>query len=1221
MAADGTGWGEGVGVLVLERLSDAQRNGHRVLALVRGSAVNQDGASNGLTAPNGPSQQRVIQRALALAGVSGAEVDAVEGHGTGTRSGRSDRGAGAAGDIRPGASAGAPAVARVDQVEHRPHAGGGRGRGRDQDGDGAAPRTAAANAARGAAQREVDWSSGAVALLTEEQPWRTGERPRRAGVSSFGVSGTNAHVILEEAPGAGREGVVEQARGGGAGSARESRAPAGLPWIVSGRGRDGLRAQAAQLQRFLADAPELDPAGVARSLAARAALEDRAVVLAESSPIGSSQVDSSPVDSLPAQDREQLLEGLAAVAGEGGSANVLRGVAAGGRTAFLFTGQGAQRAGMGSGLYEAFPVFRDAFDEACAHLDPDLGCSLREIVFEAGASEASNGAGGPLDGTALAQPALFALEVALFALVRAWGVRPDFLIGHSVGELAAAHVAGVFSLRDACRLVAARGRLMGALPAGGAMVAVGAPAEELLESLAAIDGGAGRVALAAVNAPGAAVISGDEEAVMELAGVWRERGAPTKRLRVSHAFHSPRIEAMLEEFEQVAAGVAFEEPRIPLVSNISGALASSGELCTPGYWVRQARETVRFADGVRWLLGEGVRSFLELGPDGVLSAMVGECAAEQHQDNGSSSSSSSSVTAAPLLRAGQAEPRALFAGLGALWVRGVSVDWGAVCEGPGASRVGLPGYAFQRERYWLESSTGGGGVTAAGQAPAEHPLLGAAVPLAGGESWLFTGRLALGTHPWLADHAVLGRVVLAGTAFVELALHAGAHVGCESLRELVLEAPLVLDETGATQIQLALGEPDESGCREVEIHSRGEGRAWIRHAAGMLAPRELDRAAAADGAGVPTVEAWAGLNGGVWPPEGAVAVELDGLYERLAELGLEYGPLFQGLRRMWRRGEETFAEVTLPDESGARRFGMHPALLDAALHAAALREDPESEGGDAPRLPFSWSGVSLHATGASRLRARLVTTEDDGLSLTLAGEDGQLLATVRELSARPVSSEQLEAAGGARAAGESLFQIEWVPVEVGPGVALDDGEWTVVDCAAPAGAEAMGASGAAGEDGSGARAQSAHLTAHRTLALVQEWLAEERLDNAKLVLLTHGAVAAAPTDVPDVAQAAVWGLIRSAQSEHPGRFVLVDLDGEEDSAQALSAALAADEPQLAIRTGCAYAPRLARLAQAAAGQPGGAVGRTAGAGGDAGNRPLTAPPRRTPPGLTPSAQC
>jgi len=802
-------------------------------------------------------------------------------------------------------------------------------------------------------------------------------------------------------------------------------------------------------------------------------------------------------------------------------------------------------------------------------------------------------------------------------------VRPDFLIGHSIGELAAAHVAGVFSLEDACRLVAARGRLMGALPAGGAMVAVGAPAEELLESLVAIDGGGERVALAAVNAPGAAVISGDEDAVLELAGVWRERGAPTKRLRVSHAFHSPRIEAMLEDFERVAAGVAFAEPRIPVVSNLTGALASSDELCTPGYWVHHARETVRFADGVRWLLGEGVSGFLELGPDGVLSAMVGECAAGQSQGDGTAeaaqpSSSSSSLaspaaqpspsrslhTAAPLLRAGQPEPRALFAGLGALWVRGVSVDWSAAFAGSPARRLELPAYAFQRERFWLASASasGGGDVVAAGQASAEHPLLGAAVELANGE-WLFTGRLSLSTHPWLADHAVLGRVVLPGTAFVELALHAGGEAGCESLRELVLEAPLVLDETGAVQIQVALGDPDESGCREVEIHSRGAGAlggssaagAWTRHAAGLLAPRELEQAN--DGAGTRAAGASTGFDGawselnGEWPPAGAVAVELDGVYERLANSGLEYGPLFQGLRRMWRRGYETFAEVELPEEAAARRFGLHPALLDAALHAAALAEGAEGE--SAPRLPFSWSGVSLHTTGASRLRARLVPTEEDGLSLTLTNDDGQLLATVGELTARPVSSAQLAAAGGEGAASESLFQIEWAPVEVGPEVALDGEEWTVVDCAPAPSDAAPHASGVAAEEDSGARAQSAHLIAHRTLALVQEWLGEERLDDSKLVLLTHGAVAAMPTDLPDVAQAAVWGLIRSAQSEHPGRFVLVDLDGDADSAGALPAALAADEPQLAIRAGRAYAPRLARAARATAAVPDGAAAEDA----------------------------
>ncbi len=1158
-SADGTGWSEGAGVLLLERLSDAQRHGHRVLGVIRGSAVNQDGASNGLTAPNGPSQQRVIAQALANAGLAPSEVDAVEAHGTGTTLGDpieaqallatygQDRDTPLwLGSVKSniGHSAAAAGVAGViKMVLALRH--------------GMLPRTLHAQQP----STRVDWSAGAVELLAQERPWQPNGHPRRAGVSSFGVSGTNAHLILEEAPSTDTP------------QPKSSPLPGALPWVLSGRG-GGLPFQAERLQKFLADAGEVEVADVALSLAARAALEERALIVG---------------------DREQLFEGLTALAEGGSHVNLQHGAPAGGRTAFLFTGQGAQRAGMGSELYETFPVFREAFDEACAHFDPHLERSLREVVFAAASAEEANGAGDPLENTALAQPALFALEVALYRLVEAWGVRPDFLIGHSIGELAAAHVAGLFSLEDACRLVAARGRLMGALPAGGAMVAVGAPAEELLESLVAIDGSAGRVALAAVNAPGAAVISGDEEAVLRLAGMWRERGAPTKRLRVSHAFHSPRIEAMLEQFERVAAGVAFEEPRIPLVSNLSGALASSEELCTPGYWVRHARETVRFADGVRWLLDEGVRSFLELGPDGVLSAMVGECAAQQSGGDGSAttapspSSLSSSPTAAPLLRAGQAEPRALFAGLGALWVRGVSVDWSAAFAGALARRVELPAYAFQRERYWLASAStaGGGDVVAAGQAPAEHPLLGAAVSLASGE-WLFTGRLSLSTHPWLADHAVLGRVVLPGTAFVELALHAGGEVGCESLRELVLEAPLVLDDAGAVQIQLSLGEPDESGCREVEIHSRGEGStgggggggggtaagAWIRHAAGMLAPRELDRAEAIDGIGSQAAEAstgssgeWSESNGGwselsgEWPPAGAVAVELDGLYERLADTGLEYGPLFQGLHRMWRRGEETFAEVALPEESAARRFGLHPALLDAALHTAALREGGEGE--SEPRLPFSWSGVNLYAAGASRLRARLAPTEEDGLSLTLAGEDGQLLATVSELTARPVSSEQLEAASGGRAAGESLFQIEWAPVEVGPEVALDGEEWTVVDCVS---------------NGSGTRAQSVHLTAHRTLALVQEWLAEERLDDSKLVLLTHGAVAATPTDVPDVAQAPVWGLIRSAQSEHPGRFVLVDLDGEDNSTGALPAALAAGESQLAIRLGRAYAPRLARVA-------------------------------------------
>jgi acyl transferase domain-containing protein/acyl carrier protein len=744
--ADGTGWSEGAGIVLLERLADAQRHGHEVLGVLCGSAVNQDGASNGLTAPNGPSQQRVIMQALANAGVSPDEVDAVEAHGTGTTLGDPieaqallatyghERAADAplwVGSVKSniGHAAAAAGVAGVIKMvmalRHE-----------------RLPRTLHVDAP----STKVDWSAGAVELLTEERPWRANGRPRRAGVSAFGVSGTNAHLILEEAPpaqGLGAEqdappaaqgvhpvaqGVSPAAQGApsvaqGAPPAEQGAPPAVqgvpptvqgvppgvLPWVVSARG-GALPDQALRLQRFLA-ATEVDAADVALSLTARAALEQRAVVL---------------VESPSTQGREQLFDGLAALANRQTAGNVLRGEVVDGQTAFLFTGQGAQRVGMGRELYEVFPAFAAAFDEVCVELDRYLECSLREVVFGAG-EPAGEGAGAragegavALDGTALAQPALFALEVALNRMVQQWGVRPDFLIGHSVGELAAAHVAGVFSLQDACRLVAARGRLMGALPQGGAMAAIAASEEEALESAAALDRWQERVAVAAVNAPGSVVVSGDEDAVLELMGLWEERGRRAKRLRVSHAFHSPRMDDMLEEFRRVAETVAFNEPQIPLVSNLSGEV-SAKEVCTPEYWVRHVREPVRFADGVRRLWEEGVRSFLELGPDGPLSAMVEECldtegnagdgTAEARGETAGAPAETQGLAvgapaaAVPLLRAGHGEADALLRGLGAMWVRGVQVDWRALLGStarPNAKRVRLPSYAFQRARYWAE---------------------------------------------------------------------------------------------------------------------------------------------------------------------------------------------------------------------------------------------------------------------------------------------------------------------------------------------------------------------------------------------------------------------------------------------------------------------------------------------------------------------------------------
>ncbi len=709
--ADGTSLSEGVGVLVLERLSDARDCGHRVLALVRGSAVNQDGASNGLTAPNGPAQQRVIGQALANAGVDANEVDVVEAHGTGTMLGDPIEAQAIIGvygrDRLPDsplwlgsvksnighvqAAAGVAGVIKMVMAMRH----------------GLLPRTLHVQEPSG----EVDWSERTVALLTEERTWeRARERPRRAGISSFGISGTNAHAILEEAPAQELEGAnAEPARESEAGrergeAVRESGEAARdgglgvLPWVMSGHGSAGLRAQAQRLTDFLADPPHLAPADVGFSLAGRAALERRAVILGE--------------------DRGELFEGLTAVARGDAAPGLIETVSEeiqNGRLAFLFTGQGAQRVGMGRELYDRFAVFRDAFDSACGHFDELLGCRLVEIVFGIGdcagstvdgsketargtSSRAGNGAPalGALDRTLFTQPALFALEVASFRLLDSLGVKPDYLIGHSIGELVAAHVAGVLSLTDACRLVGARGRLMDALPDGGAMFAVAASEREALESM---EGFGARIALAAVNGPASVVLSGEQDAVLALMKHWRDQGRKVKRLVVSHAFHSACMDGMLGEFADVVNGLSFSEPSIPIVSNLTGAMVSAEEICSAQYWVRHARETVRFADGVRWLETHGVNCMVELGPEGVLSAMAEECLSESQAEDGQQR------TIVSLMRAGQPEQRTLLGALAQLWVARVDVRWEELFEGNDTKRVSLPTYAFQRRRYWLEPTT------------------------------------------------------------------------------------------------------------------------------------------------------------------------------------------------------------------------------------------------------------------------------------------------------------------------------------------------------------------------------------------------------------------------------------------------------------------------------------------------------------------------------------
>ncbi|VBA57765.1 type I polyketide synthase [Mycobacterium attenuatum] len=1098
-AADGTSFSEGAGVLVVERLADARRLGHPVLALVRGSAVNQDGASNGLTAPNGPAQQRVIRAALASARLGVADVDAVEGHGTGTMLGDPIEAQaivatyGQRGD-QPGAeplwlgsiksnmghTSAAAGVAGVMKMVLAMR-------------QGVLPKTLHVDVPT----PHVDWSAGAVSLLVESRPWpaesvlgRPQGRVRRAAVSSFGISGTNAHVILEQAPVV--DGVVVKPDDGA------ECVGAVMPWVLSARSAAALAHQARRLWAWLEQRPDLDVVDVGWSLVStRSVFEHRAVVVGA--------------------DRSELVQGLAGLGAGEPDAGVVAGRAQPtGKTVFIFPGQGSQWTGMGAQLLNTSTVFANhmrSCDKALAEYVP---WSLLDVV------RGAPGAPG-LDRVDVVQPALWAIMVSLAELWRSVGVVPDAVIGHSQGEIAAACVAGALSLDDAARVVALRSRLLVKLAGAGGMVSVACGASRVRELLSDWDG---RLNIAAINGVSAVVISGDVDALEEFMRRCASENIRARKIDVDYASHSAQVDAIRTELTGALAGLEARQAPIDFFSTVTGQRIDTAAL-TAQYWYQNIRQTVRFGDAIRAANDAGCHVFIESSPHPVLTAGVEETLAEGNRPD--------EPIVVPSLGRDDGGLDRFWLSAAQAHVAGVRVDWAAAFAGLEAQRVELPTYGFVHRRFWLDqpedSRTAAGRLGLTGAA---HGLLGAVVERPDSGGVVLAGQLSVTAQPWLADHAVAGVALFPGAGFAELAVRAGDEVGCATVAELTVSAPMLLPTAGALQVQVVVGAADTSGQRTASVYSRPAqtDSSWTLHAEATLRPGVL--AAETD---------WS-----VWPPAGATPLDMTGAYERLAARGYAYGPAFRGLAAMWRRGEEIFAEVSLPEHAGLQvgTFGIHPVLLDAALHALGV-----AGGRQDTVLPFAWQGLSLHAAGASRARVRLAPAGPDAVSLELADAAGLPVLTVRSVALRPLPGNGLSSA----APGEGgLFEVVWSATELVDN-GIGDTPATVWELASQVPPQAD-------------MAKSVRAATHAALAALQSWLAGDQ--RGVLVVQTHGAVGLATEDVSDLPGASVWGLVRSAQAEHPGRVVLLDSDGS----VAVGAAIRCGEPQLVVRAGAVYKARL-----------------------------------------------
>ncbi|WP_028478664.1 type I polyketide synthase [Nocardia sp. CNY236] len=1130
-SADGAAFGEGVGMVVLERLGDARRNNHPVLATIRGSAVNQDGASNGLTAPNGPAQVRVIRKALQNAGLSPAHVDALEAHGTGTVLGDpieaqavlevygQDRPVGRPllmGSLKSNlthtqAAAGVGGIIKmVLAMRH-----------------GLLPRSLHIDQP----STQIDWSRGDVELLRSAVPWPVTGHPRRAAVSSFGASGTNAHLVLESDPGEPE-------------AAPPVRADGPTVWLLSARTSAALRAQAHRLHAHVAADPDLHPADVAMSLALTRPRFDKRAAL-----VGA--------------DRVELLDALDMLSRGRNDGDTAR---KHGKVVFVFPGLGGEWPGMARELLDSEPVFAARMADCARVLANHIDWSLVAVLRQEPAAPS-------IDRVDVLQPVLFSVLVSLAAVWQAHGIDPAAVVGHSQGEVAAAYVAGILSLEDAAAIVVGRSRALATVSGGGAMATVLLTVGEA-EKL--IDGYGDRLSIAAVNGPRVVVLAGEAIALEEFLA--ESDDVMAFRTPIDYAPHSAVIDSVRAPLLTSLAGLAPGAGTVPMLSTTDVDWVRPGRL-GPEYWFRNLRQGVYFHDALRILFDAGYRTFIEVGPHPTLTFNIQDAAADAGIDG---------LTVLETLRRGEADMPRLLTALGRAHVSGLPVDWRPTFARAGARRVDVPTYAFQRQRYWLDSTPAGGDPAAIGQDDPRHPVLRAAVELPGTGDTVFTGRLSVATQPWLADHAVRGTVLLPGAAYLEMAAHAGRHLGCDSIEELTLAAPLVLPGAAdrgvadGVRLRLTVGAADRTGRRTLEIHSRPQdvdsGAEWTHHGSGVLAP--VTQPSPPD---VPRAP---------WPPAGARQMKVARLYSILDARGVEYGPAFRGLRAAWTAGEEIFAEVALP-ETVAGEFRVHPALLDAFLHTITLRNadadtDPDTQpAATGVPLPYSWQNVRIwtDVPAGRGLRVVLRPVGSDAVSLEVVDEDRRPVVTVGALTMRTASFDSLQAPT------DSLFRVEWPQLDsTGIGAPPTSGRWAVLgdrdDRLLPGTLPGVGAD-PTGLDavllpcpptGCGTPEAVCAATA-QVLAHLQAWLTRPADGCPPLVVLTRGAVDLGEQPV-DIVGAAIWGLVRSAQQEHPDRIVLLDTDDPRATTELLGAVLARDESQVALRAGKIHVPRLARVRDA-----------------------------------------